>query len=236
MPLLSFLLLAWSGLAAAASTPCPDFASALSRAEEAIASGDVSTAVESQLTAERALACGPIVTSDRVRARFMLVVAVRLDDQGDRLGTDNALFAAWSAWPAVPTDILPAALRQRFFDRSHAEVGPGAFRLFPIPDRKATIYVDGTPTSIQRLLDNAEADPLVKTSAGLHLVQLAQSIDDDVAIAGRLMDLDDISRLGVQPLQFNIFEQSILGGGRSALKLPTGVESSGPSGGCAGHK
>jgi hypothetical protein len=226
----------WAVLSAAlAATPCPDFASALERAEAAIAAGDTESAVENQISAERALSCGPIVTSDRVRARFMMVVAVRLDDQGDRLGADNALFAAWSAWPGVPTEILPAGMRQRFLDRSHAEMGPGAFRLFPIPDRKATLYVDGTPTTIERLLDNPEGDPLMKTTAGLHIVQLAPNIDADMAIAGRLMDLDDISRLGVQPLQFNIFEQALIGG-RSSMKIPSGVETSGPSGGCAGKR
>ncbi|HMV68824.1 MAG TPA: hypothetical protein PKA64_18380 [Myxococcota bacterium] len=218
--------------AAWAASPCPDFATSLQRAESAIASSDFTTAIEQEMAAEDALACGMLVTNDRLRARFMLVIAVRLDYHGDRLGSDDALYAAWTAWPSVPTDSLPLELRERFVDLSSLEPKEGAFRLFPVPDRNAILYVDGSPVSVEKLLDNAESDPVMRTTAGLHVVQVAASIDDTTAIAGRMLDLAD----GSSPELFNVYERVRLGGSRAGGDLPTGLSHDGPKGGCASGK
>lgn len=218
--------------AAQAAGPCPDFMTALQRAESAIAANDFTTAIEQEMTAEDALACGTLVTNDRVRARFMLVIAVRLDYHGDRLGTDDALYAAWTAWPSVPTDGVPMHLRERFVDLSSIQPKEGAFRLFPVPDRNAVVYVDGSPVSVEKLLDNPESDPVMRTTAGLHIVQVAATIDDTVAIAGRMLDLADSS----SPELFNVYERVRLGGSRPGGELPTGVANDGPKGGCASGK
>jgi hypothetical protein len=225
------LLLALAFWSATAADPCPDVQTAVSYAEAALQPLDVDTVAEQTVAAQRGLACGPIVNSPQLRARFWLVLAVMLNEAGDRSSVDDALSAAWRTYPDLSVAKLPARLQERYAELTEIPPEDASFRLLPLPDREAIIYIDGRATSAEALHVSLEADAAIRTKAGLHIIQLAEDVSATTAVAGGIRDLQS----GEVEI-FDIHKMSLFGrGSSSSISLPSRVRTSGPQGGCAGH-
>jgi hypothetical protein len=226
---LILLALLWTAIA---GDPCPDFRGSVENAEKALSPLRIDALSEYTLEAQRGLACGPIATKAEWRARFWLVLSVMLDNSGDRSSVDDALSAAWRAWPNVSVRRLPSHLQNRYAELTEVRPEEASFRLLPLPDREAIIYVDGRATRADALHSSLEADAALKTKAGLHIIQLAENIDLENATAGGVRDLQS----GEVEI-FDINNMALFGrSSASSIQLPGRVRAgNGPQGGCAGR-
>ncbi len=220
--------------AAFADTPCPDYAAAILRAYEAVPSRDTDALVESLDTAEQGFRCGPIAEDRVLRGKFWVAQAVYLDMVGDSRSADRAVHAAWRAWPDLPRRDLTSRLRDSF-DRIIARpVDDAAFTLIPLPATGSVVFIDGGAAFVIRPDTTGDLDQEVRTTDGLHIIQLAADAVATTATASKLADLEPYSADSRQAV--NVYDTSLFRSRRSTLTLPDRLNDDGPKGGCASGK
>jgi len=213
---------------------CPDYVEAVRNAYAAVPLRDPDALLAALETAERGLRCGPIADDKVIRGKFWLAQAVYLDMVGDTRTADRAVYAAWRAWPDLPRRDLTSRLRDAFDAIISRPIDEASFALIPLPAVNNVVFIDGAAAFIVRQDVTGDIDQEIRTSAGLHIIQLASDALATTAIAARLADLQPYSpqtRQGV-----NIYDTAGLHTRRSTLTLPDRLLSDGPQGGCASGK
>lgn len=213
-------------LGPAVAQECPDPVAAIQAAYDAAMVRDTSNLARLLETAEDGMACGPIIDHPRTRARFWLAYAVQANEDYDKPTTDKALYAAWKAWPDAPVDGLTGDLQRRFREADKLLIErPASFRMDPMPDPRAFIYIDGKAASAEAL---HQPGGVLQTTNGVHIVQMVAGIDAVRAMAARVADFQ-----GDVTSSLNIYERNRR---RVRSDIDLGDLSRGPSGGCAGRR